>query len=95
MNNLAKNTWFSHYPHCQYIIYDDGSEFKPHFEVLSESYGIKPKPTTVKNTQAHEMLQQVHQVIIEILCTTEFDMANTVDAIDIDAFVTDADVPFS
>jgi hypothetical protein len=27
ISNLVNKTWFSHNPHCQYIIYDNGSEF--------------------------------------------------------------------
>ena len=26
ISNLVNKTWFSHYPHCQYIIFDNGSK---------------------------------------------------------------------
>jgi hypothetical protein len=42
ISNLVNKT---HYPHCQYIIYDNGSKFKLHFEALRESFGIKCKLT--------------------------------------------------
>ena len=90
ISHLVNKTWFSHYPCCQYIIYDNGSEFKLHFEALCESYGIKRKPTSVKNPQVNAILEQVHQVITTMLCTTELDMANTVATTDIDVFLTDA-----
>ena len=90
ISHLVNKTWFSRYPHCQYIIYDNGSEFKLHFEALCESYGIKRKPTSVKNPQANAILEQLHQVITTMLCTTELDMADTGAASDIDAFLTDA-----
>ncbi len=32
-----------------YIVYNNGSEFKLHFEYLCETYGIQRKPTTIKN----------------------------------------------
>ena len=35
ISHLVKKTWFSRYPHCQPIIYDNGSEFKLHFETSS------------------------------------------------------------
>ena len=57
ISHLVNKTWFSHYPHCQYIIYDNGSEFKLHFEALCESYGIKRKLTSVKNPQANAILE--------------------------------------
>eukprot|EP00804_Cyclotella_cryptica_P016680 CCRYP_001999-RA/>CCRYP_001999-RA protein AED:0.06 eAED:0.06 QI:1397/-1/1/1/-1/1/1/255/979 len=37
VGNLVNRTWFSRYPRSQYIIYDNGSEFKLHFETLCES----------------------------------------------------------
>ncbi len=49
VGRLVNKTWFSHYPRSQYIIYDNGSEFKLHFETLCESYGLKRKPTSVRN----------------------------------------------
>ncbi len=36
ISKLVNKTWFSHYLHCQHIIYDNGSEFKLHFEALCE-----------------------------------------------------------
>jgi hypothetical protein len=46
---LVNKTWLCRYPQCHHLIYHNGSEFKLHFEYLCESYGIKRKPTTVKN----------------------------------------------
>ncbi len=49
ISTLVNRTWFSRYPCCQHIIYDNGSKFKLHFEALCDSYGIKRKLTSVKN----------------------------------------------
>ena len=57
ISNLVNMPWFSHYQHCQYIIYDNGSEFKLQFEAICKSYGIKCKPTSVKNPQANAILE--------------------------------------
>ena len=62
ISTLVNKTWFSRYPCCQYIIYDIGSEFKLNFKALCDSYGIKRKPTSVKNPQANAILEHVHQV---------------------------------
>ena len=78
ISHLVNKTWFSRYPRCQHIIYDNGSEFKLHFEALCDSYGIKHKPTSVKTPQANAILEQVHQVIATMLRTAEIDMANSV-----------------
>jgi transposase InsO family protein len=90
ISNLVNKTWFSHYPHCQYIIYDNGSKFKLHFEALCKSFGIKRKQTSVKSPQANAVLERVHQVIMTILHTAELDMANTIETSCIDTFLTDA-----
>ncbi len=50
---LVNKNWLSRYPCCRYLIYNNGSEFKMIFEYLCEPYGIKGKPTTVKNPQAN------------------------------------------
>ena len=88
ISTLVNKTWFSRYPRCQQVIYDNGSEFKLHFEALCDTYGIKRKPTSVKNPQANAILERVHQVIMVILRTAKIDMANSVDASDIDTFLT-------
>ncbi|MGL5963100.1 MAG: hypothetical protein ACRCZ2_01680, partial [Fusobacteriaceae bacterium] len=90
ISTLVNKTWFSRYPRCQYVIYDNGSEFKLHFEFLCESYGIKRKPTSVKNPQANSILERVHQVLMTMLRTAEIDMAISVAPSDIDAFLTNA-----
>jgi len=90
ISTLVNKTWFSRYPRCQHIIYDNGSEFKLHFEALCDSYGIKRKPTSVKNPQANSILERVHQVVMTMLRTAELDMADSVAPSDIDTFLTNA-----
>ena len=90
ISTLVNKTWFSRYPRCQHIIYDNGSEFKLHFEALCDSYGIKRKPTSVKNPQANAILERVHQVLMSMLRTAELDMADSVAPSDIDTFLTNA-----
>ena len=81
-------TWFSRYPRSQYIIYINGSEFKLHFETLCESYGLKRKPTSVRNPQVNAILKRVHQTIMAMLRTAELDMTDTVSQSDIADFLT-------
>ncbi len=57
---LVNKTWLCRYPRCHHLIYNNGSEFKLHFKYLCGSYGIKRKPTTVKNPQANDILESVH-----------------------------------
>jgi hypothetical protein len=72
------------------LIYNNESEFKLHFKYLCKSYGIKRKPTTVKNQQANGILEQVHQVLGQMLHTAELDMANLVTPDDVDVFLSNA-----
>jgi hypothetical protein len=87
---LVNETWLSRYPRCWYIIYDNGSKFKLHFEYLCETYGIQRKPTTIKNPQANGILECLHQVLGQMLHTAELDMAETVTPDDVDTFLDNA-----
>ncbi len=75
------------YPRCHHLIYDNGREFKLHFEYLCESCGIKRKQTRVKNPQANGILERVNQVLGQMLRTAELDMADSVTPDDIDVFL--------
>ncbi len=44
ISNLEYKTWFSRYPCCQYLIYNNGREFRLHLHALCNTYGIKHKP---------------------------------------------------
>ncbi len=90
ISNQVYKTWFSRYPRCWYIIYNNGSEFKLHFRSLCDTYGIKHKPTSVKNPQANAILEHIHGVLRNMLRTSELDMAELVNASDIDIFLLDA-----
>eukprot|EP00804_Cyclotella_cryptica_P031001 CCRYP_013580-RA/>CCRYP_013580-RA protein AED:0.47 eAED:0.61 QI:0/-1/0/1/-1/0/1/0/167 len=74
VGNLINRTWFSRYPLSQSIIYNNRSEFKLHFETLCDSYGLKRKPTSVRNPQANGILERVHQTITAMLHTADLDM---------------------
>ncbi len=90
ISNLVYKTWFSRYPHCQFIMYDNGSEFKLHFQSLCNTYGIKRKPTSVRNPQANAILEHIYAVLGNMLRTSKLDMAKMVKASDIDIFLSDA-----
>jgi hypothetical protein len=70
-----------------HLIYDNGSEFKLHSKYLCESFGIKHKPTTIKNPQANGILERVHQVLGQMLRTAELDMADSVTPNDVNVFL--------
>jgi hypothetical protein len=72
------------------MIYDNGSEFKLHFRALCKTYGMKRKPTSIKNTAANAILEHIHAVFTNMLCTAELNMAKSVNASDINIFLADA-----
>jgi hypothetical protein len=87
---LVNKMWLSRYPRCCYIIYNNGSEFKLDFEYLCVTYGIKRKPTTIKNPQANAIFERLHQFLAQMLCTSKLDMAETITPDDIDVFLDNA-----
>jgi hypothetical protein len=90
MAKLENKTWLCRYSRCRHLIYDNGSEFKLHFEYLCKSYGITCKPTTVKNPRANGILERVYQVLGQMLHTAELDMADSVTPDDVDVFLDNA-----
>ncbi len=75
---LVNKTWLSSYSRCYYIIYNNVSEFKLNFEYLCVTYGIKHKPTTIKNPHSNAILERLHQVLAQVLCTSKLNMAKTI-----------------
>ncbi len=55
-----------------------------------ESYGIKRKPTMIKNPQENGILERVHQVLGQMLYTVELDMAKSVTPDDVHVFLDNA-----
>jgi hypothetical protein len=90
ISNLVYKCWFSRYPCCCYMIYNNGSEFKLHFRDLCKTYCVKRKPTSIKNPQANAILEHIHAVFTNMLLTAKLDTAETVNASDIDIFLADA-----
>jgi hypothetical protein len=90
ISNLVYKCWFTTYSCCQYLIHDNGSEFKLHFHAQCATYGKKRKPTSIKNSTANAILECIHAVFTNMLRTAKLDMAKLVNASDIDVFLSDA-----
>jgi len=90
ISQLVNKIWLCRYPRCCYLVHDNGLEFKLHFETLCDSYGIKHKPTTIKNPQANTICEGAHQVLGTMMRTAELDMADSVHPADIDSFIDNA-----
>ena len=58
--------WLSRYPRPLECVHDNGNEFMGiKFQELLLSYGIKPKPTTVKNSQANAIVEHIFGTLEE------------------------------
>jgi len=90
ISRLVNKIWLCRYPRCCYLIYNNGLEFKLHFETLCDSYGKKRKPTTIKNPQANAICERVHQVLGTMMHTAELDMADSVHPTDIGSIIDNA-----
>ena len=67
MSQKLDTVWLSRYPRPKKISFDNGKEFKKDFLHIFDDYGVKPKPTTIKNPQANSVLERVHQVLGDML----------------------------
>jgi hypothetical protein len=72
------------------MIHDNRSEFKLHFHALCKTYGIKCKPTSIKNPTANAILERIHAVFTNMLHTAKLNVAKLVNASDINIFLADA-----
>ena len=73
VSQLMNQLWLSRYPWPVRCICDNGIEFKKDFITLISDFGIKYRPTTVKNPQANGILERVHGVINDKLRTNDLD----------------------
>jgi hypothetical protein len=90
ISNTVYKCWFSRYPHCPYLIQENGSEFKLHFHALWTTYGVKRKPISIKNPTVNAILERIHAMITNMLRTAKLNMAKSVNASDINIFLSDA-----
>jgi transposase InsO family protein len=60
IQDLFHNTWLARYSRSQFIVFDNGSmaEFKREFKQMCDNYGIKAKPTTIRNPQANSIIER-------------------------------------
>ena len=87
VSHLFNKSLLSRYPRAKNIIYDNGSEFKLHFKSLCDSYGLKRKPTLIKNPQANAVLKRIHAVIASMMRTSGLDNCDTITPQMIDDFL--------
>ena len=90
ISRLFNRQWLSRYPRPKYIVFDNGSKFKLHFNELCETYNIKQKPTTVKNPQANSVLERIHGVLGNMMQTSALNKSDTADESMVDEFITNA-----
>jgi hypothetical protein len=66
--------WLCRYPRPKQVIHDNGVKFMGvEFQDMLDSYGIKSKPTTIKNPTANAIVERIHGTLGDQLRTTIFD----------------------
>ena len=88
MFQIIKKLWFIQYPQPVQVVHNNGSEFKLHFETLCDTYGLKRNPTTIKNLQENALLEIIHAVLGNMLCTSQMESTDVMSG-NIDNFITD------
>lgn len=71
---LFDTEWLCRYPRPKQCGFDNGGEFVgAEFQELLASYGIEPKPTTVKNPRGNAICERVHLTMGDMLRTMTFE----------------------
>ena len=70
---IFDRVWLCRYPRPSRCYHDNGTEFTgAEFQEMLASFGIKSKPTTVKNPQANAVLERTHLTLGDQLRTQQF-----------------------
>jgi transposase InsO family protein len=70
--NVLEVAWLARYPWPSKVIFDRGSEFKAEVNtMITRDYGVRSKPTSVRNPQANAIVERVHQTIGNMIRTFE------------------------
>jgi hypothetical protein len=67
--NIFDDVWFCRYPRPEYIVFDNGGEYKNLFKELDNNYGIKKKNSTPFNPQFNGIIERVHLTLNDLLRT--------------------------
>ena len=70
--NLVEKSWICKYQRPTIIIYEHGNEFLGRafkYDLIKKEYIINPNCETMANPQVNSILEQIHQVIANLVCT--------------------------
>jgi transposase InsO family protein len=76
IQDLFHNIWSARYPRPQFIVFDNGGEFKREFKQMCDSYGIRAKRTASHNPRANAIIEQVHKVVNNMLRSFDLEKEN-------------------
>jgi len=63
----TEQSWLYRYPRPVQCIFDAGTEFKGEFQEMLNLWGIKAKPTGVRNARANAVCERMHQTVGNLL----------------------------
>jgi hypothetical protein len=67
------NAWPTQYPCLKLICFHKGDEFKAPFKEMCNNYGLVSKPTTTCNPKVNGIIERIHQVLGDSICTFELE----------------------
>ena len=70
---LFNNTWICIYPRPHKVVFDNISEFQRYFTPLIKDLNIKTVLKSIKNPQANNTVERLHQVILNMIVTKYLD----------------------
>jgi transposase InsO family protein len=76
IKDLFHNTWLARHPRPQFIVFDNGGEFKCEFKQMCDNYGIKAKPNTSHNPHANAIIEQIQKFHATNNMLRSFDLEN-------------------
>ena len=78
--NKVEQTWLTRYPRPSIIQYDKGREFMAEFAaMIKQDYGIKKKGSLMRSPQANSILERVHQMLGNIIRSSEIHLRDNID----------------
>jgi transposase InsO family protein len=66
----------AHYLQSQFIVFDNGGEFKREFKQMCDNYGMEAKPTTNHNPQGNAIIERFSKRIVFNDMLKSFDLEN-------------------
>ena len=73
VSQLFNQIWLYRHPSSKQVHFYHSSGFKKDDIPLLKGFTVKPKSTSIKNSQSNKIVEQVHQAVVDIIRTYELE----------------------